>query len=345
MKRHDMRESGIGVALALFLAVVQFRLIFAVLGDGYNDSVEAALGVTTGQPHWREVQNRILAPYLTQGLSGLFADFFLAHVAFSIVALSIAGILAFQLGRRHGGGMGAGLLCLFLLQAAFSFLLSPPWLYAWDYIEIITFILFAEFVLSERPWPWFLALFAVGLLNRESAFYISMWMVLDPWCRWGLGRLGRGPAVALDRVKVLVGAVSIPAGIALILSLRGLLFVEASGPKLSKDAQAIHDQQFESVFINLFPNLNDILWDLANPSLSMKFVYPVFVVVLTVTALALAWRRPVRLLAFGLVHLVMIAGAMVVGKFFETRIFIGFIPLLLVAALMLPNQPARPASQ
>ncbi|CAA7626297.1 membrane hypothetical protein [Magnetospirillum sp. SS-4] len=341
MPRCDWRENATGAALAVFLALVQLRLILLVLGDGYNDSVEAAFGVTIGQPHWREVQNRVLAPYLVQGLSHLFADYFLAHIAFSALALSIAGFLAFRLGRRHGGGMIPGLLCLFTLQASFSFLLSPPWLYAWDYIEIITFILFAEFVLSGRPWTWFMALFPLALLNRESAFYISMWMILDPWCRWGLGRLGLGPATAPDRARILAGLLSIPAGIGAVLSLRALLFVEASGPRLSSDAQAIHDQQFDSMLINLFPNLDDIAFEIANPALSMKLLYPVFVVAITAIALVLAWRFPVRLLAFGLVHLVMVAGAMVVGKFFETRIFIGFIPLLLVAVLLLPGRTAR----
>ena len=194
MTNRNPRENGIGAALACLLAFAQFRLILLTLRDGYYASVDAAFGVTIGQPHWWEVQNRVLAPYAVGALASVFPEFLpdygIAHVAFSILALAIAGFLAFSLGRRQGGGMTAGLLSLFLFQAAFSFLLSPPWLYAWDYLDIIGFILFADFVLSDRSWRWFAVLFSVSLFNRESAFYISLWMMLDAVCRWELGRLG-----------------------------------------------------------------------------------------------------------------------------------------------------------
>ena len=65
---------GLGwqAGLSLVCALVQFRLIMFILGPGnYQKSVDAALGVVTGHPHWRIAQSRVLGPWLVQALTPL----------------------------------------------------------------------------------------------------------------------------------------------------------------------------------------------------------------------------------------------------------------------------------
>jgi hypothetical protein len=323
----------IGGGLAAYLAFAQFRLIVYVLGPNYGQSVEAAYGVVIGKPHWREVQNRVLAPFLVYGVSGAFPTYLSAHVAYSLITLTIGGFLAFRIGRRHGGEFVAGLAALAGFHLAFAFLLSRPWLYAWDYLEIITFLLFAEFVLSGRKWPWFAGLFAIAIFNRESALIIPIWMILHPICRWLFGRFHLAAVAGFDRPMAAAGLLAIPIGVAVILMLRELLFVQAVGPLIFRDA-AMHDAQFERLLINLVPNLQGSWTALTQPGVDMPFVIPLFVLLAIACSLWLAWRFPVPLTAFTLAFLGLVCVALVVGTLFETRILLNLVPVVLVAALL-----------
>ena len=88
----------VGLLLAIFCAFAQFRLIAMMFQTWYGRAVEAAYGVVIGMPHWRNYQSRVLGPYVIERLTKVFPDFLSAHVFLSIVALTIAGLLAWRLG-------------------------------------------------------------------------------------------------------------------------------------------------------------------------------------------------------------------------------------------------------
>ena len=133
------RYALLGLALSSFFALVQFRLIIMLFDADYGRAVDAALGVLDGRPHWRQFQARVLAPFLINVVSPLFPSFYAAHVGFSIATLAVMGYLAWRLGWRIGANLVAAMLALFVFETSFFFLLSPPWLYAWDYLDIIVF--------------------------------------------------------------------------------------------------------------------------------------------------------------------------------------------------------------
>src|SRR5215468_10652410 len=85
--------------LAAFCAVAQFRLIAMMYQVWYGRAVEAAYGVVIGMPHWRSYQSRVLGPFAIEGLTKVLPDYLSAHVLLSIAALTIAGFLAWRLGR------------------------------------------------------------------------------------------------------------------------------------------------------------------------------------------------------------------------------------------------------
>jgi hypothetical protein len=178
---------SVGDGIAAVLALGQFRLINVVLQQGYERSAQAAMGVMEGRPHWRIYQSRVLGPLVVQGLSHVLPTFLWAHVVFSIASLAVAGSLAWRIGERHAGRSGA-VLALVVLHVAFAFLLSAPWLYAWDYLDLIVFLLFVDFVSAMRPWGWFVGLSVFGALNHEIAIFIAAWLIVDPLTRWVLGR-------------------------------------------------------------------------------------------------------------------------------------------------------------
>src|SRR5207249_2203785 len=126
----------------------------------YRILVGGAHGVVTGHPYWRIAQSRLLGPWLVQAMTPLFHSYLGAHVAYSLIAVTVAGVLAWRIG---------GWLGFLTLQFCFTALLSPPWLYVWDYFDLVAFLVFVQFVRAGRPWPWFVGLYAVAILNRDSA--------------------------------------------------------------------------------------------------------------------------------------------------------------------------------
>jgi len=88
--------------LAGVVALVQFRILAFVFGPQYTRCIEAAQGVLRGEPHWRVYQNRLLGPWLVQGVGEIVGSFRLAHVLVAIVLLAASGYLVLVvLSRIH----------------------------------------------------------------------------------------------------------------------------------------------------------------------------------------------------------------------------------------------------
>jgi hypothetical protein len=321
-------ELGAG-ALALFLALVQFRLIAFVLDRDLERSVNAALGVVSGRPHWRIYQSRVLGPYLVDALTAVLPSYSAAHAFFAVAALTVAGYLAWRLGRRIGASTLAALLGLVVFHLAFAGLLSRPWLYAWDFLDAIVFLVFLDCVVARRSWPWFAALYAVAILNRETAHYIALWMILDPFLRWRLAT-PRAPRPGLAMSAA--GLACIAGGLALVETLRRRLLVEEIGPYIFRDATGEPGQLFAN---QLGANL-ELLGRLATRfDDSLPLLAPAFLVLVAAAAIALARRDPPRFAGVSLVHLALVGSFFAFAALLETRAYVVLVPFTVLAAVTL----------
>ena len=333
----------IGGALAALFALAQFRMIVIVFGADYGRAIQAARGVVEGTPHWRVYQGRVLSPYTIEGLSAVFPSFTAAHVFFSIATLAAAGWLAWRLGERLAGRRGA-VLGLVTLHATFALLLARPWLYAWDHVDVIVFLLFVDFAIQGKRWPWFAGLFVLGVLNHEIALFIALWMIVDPVARWVLGRRGVIPAAPFDRVMALAGAACLVAGVVGVEALRGALLVEEIGPKIFLDAPAGTGGAFHFTLGDNLRALGEIFttWDYGMP-----IVIPALLVLVLVLAAALASRDPRRYAGLAVTHLALVGSLLAFGLLHETRIYVVLIPILVAGAAVLtapaPHQAAPDA--
>ncbi len=297
-------------SLAVILALVQFQLIAFVLGGGYGRSVEAAHDVLLGRPHWRVYQSRVLSPYLIDTLTPLFGSFLAAHVFVSIVALILAGLMAWRIGHRIAGTRG-GLTGLLVFHASFAMLLSRPWLIAWDYIDALVFLIFLDFVLTDRSWRWFVGLFAVAIVNHEIALFIPVWLVCD-----GL--------VRRDRRRALIGLTSLVSGILILETLRRLLLVEEMGPTIFLDAPKHAGGSFH---FRLFDNLARLAY-----GDSQMLVVGVFLLGVLAIAGWLAWQDPTRFLGLALMQLALIGSLLTFGVVQETRLYVVLIPIVVLGS-------------
>ena len=330
-----MKFETAGGLLAAFFALVQLRLVLLLFGGAYDASVAATLGVMQGRPHWRVYQSRVLGPALVDLLDWITRDDAIAYQLFSAIALTVAGYLAWRLGRQIGGTKAAALLAFCLFQLGFAFLLTPPWLYAWDFIDVIVFLAFVDFVWTGRNWRWFAALFAVAIFNRESAEFIALWMMLEPLTRALHARRGLAKKKPFVRAMSIAGFACFIAGLGIVEALRRALLIEEVGPKLFPNSAAANGPDFH---FKLFDNLRDIGAAAGNLQ-NLVVVY--FLIFLAGLIFLLAWRDPARWLGLALVHVALLVSILLFGAMFETRLYVEFIPIAIAAGVIFAADPAR----
>lgn len=324
------RSNILGAALAIVASVGLFWLvIYEFKYVNYLRSVDGSLGVVTGHPVWKTFQDRVLAPYIVKALSfGSLEHYVVAHIFFQLVTVAIAAFLCWRLGRKYGGSDLCALFALTVFVLCFVALLLPPWLYSWDFIDMIVFAVFIEFVLSGRSLLWFVGLFAVATWNRDSADFIALWLITDALVR-NLYQRRQGLAqAALDWRRIVAGIVCIGIGLVIAELLRRNLLIEEMAPKLYPDNPIVAGHRY-----NLVLPLNIAF--LEHP---LRTGSPLIVIAfLTATIwLGAAFARldPQRHLTLFLLELAMVAALFLFGRFNEPRIFLFLIPFVVISAVM-----------
>jgi hypothetical protein len=329
--KQSLRER-LGVAgLATVFALIQSHIISTEFKlTGYTASLNVALGVVTGHPSWREFQSRVLAPYIILGISKITHSYLSAHFAFGLLTITTAGYLAWQLGLRAGTGISSAALSFLAMQFGFCYLLSAPWLYAWDYLGLVLFLVFVLMVAEGKSWPWFAGLFAVAILNRESGEFIALWMVLDPLAKAFFAKKA-GEKPIIDWRMVTAGVCCLIGGIAVVEFLRAHLMIEEMGPKLYPDAAG---KQTGHVFLEMATNMKGVLAvlrDVRHGFAAPLLFFPC-AVIYCVVRLALWDAR--RWLALSLVSAANLAAIFVVGVVLETRVYLELLPFVLLGLIV-----------
>jgi hypothetical protein len=301
--------------ISFLLALAQFRLTLLVMGDQYEGSVDAALGVIQGHPHWIFFQSRLLGPYCVKFISLFVGDFLVAHSVFVILMITVSGILIFLLVHRESG-RDAAWSAFFLLSLLFALCNNKRWLYAWDYWDVILFLLFTYFVLSEKDLVWFLALFSIAIFNRESAFYIAFWMMLDPVVK----HFVRKNSSQFNWKMFISGVGAAAAGLLIVASLRHLLLVEETMVKFSDRAPESH------FHFQLWGSITYVKSVILTPTPDL--VIPVFLLTVLMLALLVAWRDPRRFAALGLTYGALTASIFLFGFLSETRLMLELVPFV-----------------
>ncbi len=160
------------------LSLLEFRALDLIGERNLPAEVEATAGLVAGHPYWKAYQNRLLGPLAVTGIARL-TGLPLAGVyqGVCLALLCAANALAARLFRRTGGTVWGYVIAYAGLFVAWQ---DPEWSYLWDYVDLVTMLLFAWAVVVSRWSLWqFAALFVVELANRESAQFIALWLVLD----------------------------------------------------------------------------------------------------------------------------------------------------------------------
>ena len=342
----------LGAVLALFSSIALFRLVLFIFGpQNYVRNVETSFGITTGHPIWKTFQSRVLSPYLIKILSfampqpmpdinpfNPFVVVFVpvpryyasAYISYHIATVAIAAFLCWRMGKKYGGNATLGLT---VFVVSFALLLSPPWLYSWDFADIIVFLVFIDLVLSNASLVWFAVLFGVAIWNRDSANFIALWLILDPLIRFSYVRRYKLPSIPLDWWRVGVGLTCIGIGVILPELLKRTLLIEELGPRLYPNSPfATTSGSYNTA---LFINLQLLKRSLTVFDYQFWFLLPAFWVLIVTLGLRLALRDTQRYLALYLVQLAMLATLLIFSLFNETRVYFILIPFVVIYVVLL----------
>lgn len=168
-------------AVAIFLGICTYR-VFYIMHQGLNFSAmtDAAYGVIEGKPHWLAYQNRLLGPYLVLGISIMGCSYASALELFSCLFIILECLVLLRLMRIIHISKKQSIL--YLVVFLFSFLtLQDYWFYSWDSIDLLIFTFFSFGIIERKKIHYFLFLFIIALLNRESALFIAVYLMLDAY--------------------------------------------------------------------------------------------------------------------------------------------------------------------
>lgn len=283
-------------------------------------SVQAIDGVMSGQPHWIIYQSRLAGPFIVKFASSFFSiRLETAYQAYIVLTMTAGGFLTFKfssvLSGRNEIAFGAMLLFFVL---AFC-VIGNDFIYPWDFLDILFFTLFIYFVATEKPYWWFLALFGGAVLNRESAFFIAPWLILQPFVggRYAMAKWG----------NALAGLALVCTGAAFVLTVRYLLLIEEVAPPVTgqpygRHFQWVYRENWQVIFLRLrYP-------------FSTNVVPALFWIASYFVAALVALRDPRKFGLMSLCFITLLTGVLLFGVMLETRILLEFVPLLTLGSLI-----------
>jgi hypothetical protein len=335
-----IKSNALGATLAIISSIaLSFYVAISFIHSAtinraphdFNDylhfTAKTSLDITTGHPLWKNFQGRVLAPYAIKALSFGSLDYYeVAYLCFQIVTLAVAAFLCWRLGRKYGGSNQSALFALMLFVMCFAFLLSPPLLYSWDFVDIIIFIVFLDLALSGFSLPWFLGLFAIAIWNRESAYFIALWLILDPLIRFLYQRQYNLQKTPIDSHRIIAGIICVAAGFIIAESLRRNLLVEETGVRVIPDSIP-----GRSYYISLLRNIEFLTHPMSNPRFWIVIPFLAVVVSLGTKFVRL---DPQRNLGIYLVELSILVALFIFGLFDELRDCLIFVPFVVLSGVL-----------
>lgn len=269
--------------LLAVLCYLEYRIVMIIQNPNLQNQLILVLSPLDGYAWWRAFQNRLLAGYLIEliGLQGL--------IMFSI---ALKNFLFYYLTKNINS------VILFVL--AFIILQDIRWLCAWDLLDIIFMTLFLIGLQRKYSLFYHMLIFGIALLNRESALFIPLYLIIDAF---------------FNKKNILPGVAMMAAGIVVTMLLRNRFIRSIQnyiGEDLKNEAIGNHIYIKENItnFFNEYLAPDKVFSII--PLLMLLFIIYTF--------------RIDRLMAFFLLSVFAIT--MIFGVIHESRVWLVLIPFL-----------------
>lgn len=160
------------------IGYLSFKILLYIHEGKIDGLANDAFGVLEGRPHWIAYQNRLLGPLIIKAIALIGGDYTRAWVIFHFVAIQILCFFLYWIFRREYASIYKRYFFVIAFLSIF-FGLQHFYLYPWDIIDLLIFTAFAYGVLKQYRLPYFVFLFIVGIGNRESALFISAFIIIN----------------------------------------------------------------------------------------------------------------------------------------------------------------------
>ncbi len=304
------------VLVAASMGLATFARLLAVHREHFDRLVAVSWGIAEGRPLWIALQSRLLGPFTVIRISELGLGHAEALKLFFALGMIGQAVLLYALFRRLGRDAITSLAWVAVQSFLFLVFLDGDWYYPWDIYDALVFTLLPYLAIVGASTGWFVLLFLVALLNRESALFVGSYLViasLDSRPGSLLPRVG-------DRARALLGIAAVLLGAVFVKVVRHALFVaQASG-----GGDAEHAAFGNHVYWR--QNLADLL--LARPSAESVIV--TLWVVGSVAWVLFAARKLARpYLDLAALYALVMASIVVFGLVHETRMYGMLFPIFL----------------
>ena len=234
--KHKKNTALSSFASIIFISFLTASIFAKLHTSKYNALVEAARGVLKHKPHWIAYQNRLLAPYSVYGISLFGISFEEAIMVFYILAIVAQSVILYILLLKSTKN-DRPLSVLYVIFFSFMFIgIQHTWFYTWDSLEIIFFILFSWGIWRKKTAWYFVALFFAALINKESAIFIAVFLVVDAF-QFQNQKDAFLPKIKLSSPgKLVTGSFLTLFGIVYTKFVRDYLFIISSEPDLGDDS-------------------------------------------------------------------------------------------------------------
>ena len=311
------------ILFILLISFAEFRILYFVHQSNIEELANQAYGVVIGKPHWRAFSNRLLGPHLVYliSLSGL--SFKGSLIVFHLVAIvTVNALLFYVLFHLTNRSYRRSLIALALFDLSLA-LIQGKWHYTWDYIDLFVFTLFLHGVYSSKNTLYFGAIFLLGILNRESALFISLWLIIDAF-KYAPVESGflKVKLLLHNKWRLIMGASLLIGGAVYTKLIRSYMFVESSSPTVGFDEQnQLLGNQLKPLF-----NIEKFFSNFLSP---VDVAVSLFIIAIFVFLIAMLHRAREETVKLVILLIAVIASIFMFGTINETRQFTIVLPFLL----------------
>jgi len=316
---------------AIYLSLIVNKIMTQIHYNNFSTLCNVTQGVVLGTPHWRAYQNRLLGPYIVEFISYIFeikycSALHLFNLATTVIAFAVLFFVLLRMSR-----MSYKLSFTYLIYfSVILLMIQHHYGYTWDNIDLIIFTILFYLILSDKPLWCYVVLFFVGILNKESALFISLFLMIYS-CDVKL-HVTRRIGVTFKKKQLLAGVIMLIVGAAYIKSIRTILFVSSSLDSIGADL----DHAALGNHINFVINLKRFyynFWDL-NAIVCVN----VFVVLPTLYLLAnIKKYNDIQIKAI-ILYLIMLSSIFLFGLINETRMYTFLLPFLFIFQLSISGR-------
>jgi hypothetical protein len=297
----------------LFISLCVYKVIAQIYSPYWQDLSDTASGVLTGHPLWIAYQNRLLGPYLVHLISAIGISNVSAIKLFTLLSITIQNLVLYGLLTKSG--VSYNRLLSYIIFYSFIFICIQDYgFYTWDSIDAILFTFFAWGIFQGKSTTYFIFLFLVAIINRESALFISLYLIIDSF------QIHNVKIHFSSKSKLAIGSLLTIGGIIYTKLIRDYLFISRPNGLLDTANARTGNQ------IHFLKNILDIFFNNLTSINILNSIFIIGSVIYLVYFIKYYTDRQIKAFAM---FIILIVNIMIFGGINETRMYIILIPFLI----------------